>query len=131
MESITRESELEQILTWQYFNEEEQKPELTDSEFCRLDWMAMAWSLHLSQQPGVRPEGSGQAKAKLKNLSGPAVNEEFVLRVLCKLLDAVPPYQLIPIIPKMGEFSQWFDDTKLPEYRRMISTQIRVAARMH
>jgi hypothetical protein len=103
------------------------KPELTDSEFSGLDWMAMAWSLHLSQQFGGKSEGSGQGKAKLRNLSGPAVNEEFVLRALCKLLDAVPPYQLIPIIPKICEFSQWFDDTELPEYRRTISTRIREA----
>ena len=130
MESITRESELEQILTWEYFNEEEQKSELTDSEFSGLDWMAMAWSLHLSQQPGVRSEGSGQGKAKLENLSGPAVNEEFVLRALCKLLDTVPLYQLVPNIPKIREFSQWFDDTELPEYHRMISTRIREAAPM-
>ncbi len=130
-ESITRENELEQILTWEYFNEEGQKPELTDSEFSGLDWMAMAWSLHLSQQLGGKSEGSGQGKSKLQNLSGPAVNEEFVLRAFCKLLDAVPPFQLIPITPKICEFSQWFDDTELPEYRRTISTRIREAVRMH
>jgi len=130
-ESITTESELEQILTWEYFNEKEQKPELTDSEFSGLDWMAMAWSLHLSQQPGGKSEGSGQGKAKLRDLSGPTINEEFVLRALCKLLDAVPPFQLIPLIPKICEFSQWFDDTELPVYSRTISTRIREAVRMH
>jgi len=130
-ESITTESELKQILTWEYFNEEEQKPELTDSEFSGLDWMAIAWSLHLSQQPGGKSKGSGQGKAELQNLSGPGVNEEFVLRALCKLLDAVPPFQLIPLIPKIYEFSQWFDDTGLPEYRHTISTRIREAVRMH
>ena len=129
--SATRESELEQILTWEYYNEEEQKPELTDSEFSGLDWMAMAWSLHLSQQSGGASKGSGQGKSKLQNLSGPAVDEEFVLRALCKLLDAVPSYQLIPIAPKICEFSQWFDDIELPEYRRTISTRIREAVRMH
>jgi hypothetical protein len=51
MESMTRESEIEQILTWEYFHEEERELESTDSEFSGLDWMAMAWSLHLSQQP--------------------------------------------------------------------------------
>jgi len=131
VEPVTTESELEQILTWEYFNEEEQKPELTDSEFSGLDWMAMAWSLHLSPQPGGKSEGSGQGKLKLQNLSGPAVSEEFVLRALCKLLDAVPPFQLIPIIPKICEFSQWFDDTGFPEYRRTISARIREAVRMH
>jgi len=42
-ESMTRESELERILTWKCFHEEEQEPERTDSEFSGLDWMAMAW----------------------------------------------------------------------------------------
>jgi len=130
-EFMTRESELEQILTWEYFHEEEQEPEWTDSEFSGLDWMAMAWSLHLSQQAGRRKEGSGQGKAKLLNLGGLTVNEEFVLRALSKLLDAVPPYHIIPIIPKLCEFVQWFDDTELPEHRGMISTRIREAISMH
>ena len=129
--SITRESDPEQILTWEYFHEEEQERELTDSEFSGLDWMAMAWSLHLSQQSGGNSEGSGQGNVQLRNLSGPAVNEEFVLRALCKLLNATPPYQLIPIIPKLCEFLQWFDGTELPEYRGMISTRIREAVHMH
>ena len=128
--SITRESDLEQILTWEYFHEEEQERGLTDSEFSGLDWMAMAWSLHLSRQSGRNPEGSGKANAQLRNLSGPAVNEEFVLRALCKLVDAAPPYRLTPIIPKLCEFLQWFDDTELAEYRGMISTRIREAAHM-
>jgi len=128
-ESMTRESELEQILTWEYYHEEEQEPEWTGSEFSGLDWMAMAWSLHLSQESGRKREVSGQGNAKLLNLGGPTVNEEFVLRALCKLLDAAPPYQLIPIIPKLCEFVQWFDDTGLPEYRGMISTRIREAIR--
>jgi len=127
---MTRESELEQILTWEYFHEEEQEPERTDSEFSGLDWMAMAWS-HLSQQSGRKKVGSGQGNAKSLNLDGPTVNEEFVLRALCKLLDAATPYQILPIIPKLCEFVQWFDDTELPEYCGMISTRIREAIRMH
>jgi hypothetical protein len=130
-ESGTRESELEQILTWEYFHEEEQEREWTDSEFSGLDWMMMAWSLHLSRHSGKVTEGSGQGSATSRNLSGPAVNEEFVLRALCKLLDAAPPHQIIPIIPKLCEFVQWFDDIELPEYHRMISTRIKEAARMH
>jgi len=124
-ESMTRESELEQILTWEYFNEEEQEREWTDSEFSGLDWMAMAWSLHLSQHSGRKGKG------KSRNLGGPVVNEEFVLRSLCKLLDAVSPYQLTPIIPKFCEFLQWFDDTEFPEYHGTISTRIRDAVRVH
>ena len=128
---MTRGSELEQILTWEYFHEKGQEPEWTDSEFSGLDWMAMAWSLHLSQQSRRNTEISGQEEAKSGNLSGPTVNEEFVLRALCRLLDAAPAYQLIPIIPKLGEFVQWFDGSDLIEYRRMISTRIGEAIRMH
>jgi len=124
-ESMKQDSELEQILTWEYFHEEEHEREWTNSEFSGLDWMAMAWSLHLSQKSGRKTEGSGQG-----NLSGPTVNAEFVFRALCKLLDAAPPYQLIPIIPKICEFVQWFDGTELPEYRRMISMRIREVVRM-
>jgi hypothetical protein len=130
-ESMSQDSELEKILTWEYFHEEEQKREWTDSEFSGLDWMVMAWSLHLSKQSGRKTEGSGQRNATSRNLSGPVVNEEFVLRALCKLLDAAPPHQIIPIIPKICEFVRWYDDTELPEYHRMISTRIREAARMH
>jgi hypothetical protein len=127
-ESGTQESELEQILTWEYFHEEEQEREWTDSEFSGMDWMAMVWSLHLLQQSGRKIESSGLGNAKSRNVSGPAVNEEFVLRALCKLLDAAPPYQIVPITAKLCEFIQWFEDTEL---RRMISTRIREALRMH
>jgi hypothetical protein len=130
-ESATQQSELEQILTWEYFHEEEQEPERTDSEFSGLDWMAMAWSLHLSQRSGRKTERSGQGNAQSQNVSGPTVDEEFVLRALCKLLDAALPYQLIPIIPKLCEFVQWFDDTEHPEYCRIISARIREAIRIH
>jgi len=131
IQSMTQESELEQILTWEYFHEEEQEREWTDSEFSGLDWMAMAWSLHLSQHSGRNTDRSVQGAANLRNLNVPAVSEEFVLRALCMLLDAAPSYQLIPIIPKLCEFVQWFDDAELPEYRRMISTRIKEAIRMH
>jgi hypothetical protein len=131
VEPMTLESELEQILTWEYFHEEQQEREWTDLEFSGLDWMAMAWSLHLSQQSGRNVEGSEQDTAKSRDLSGRTVSEEFVLRALSKLLDAAPSYQLTPVIPKLCEFVQWFDDTDLPEYRHMISTQIREAVRIH
>ena len=131
IQSMTQESGLEQILTWEYFHEEEPEREWTHSKFSGLDWMAMAWSLHLSQHSGGKTDRSGQGEANLRNLSGPAVSEEFVLRALCKLLDAVPPYQVIPIIPELCEFVQWFNDAELPEYRHMISTRIKEAIRMH
>ena len=131
MEPMTQESELERVLTWEYYHEEEQEREWTDSEFSGLDWMAMAWSLHLSRDSGRKTEASEQGKEKSRNMSGVAVNEEFVLRALCKLLDAAPPHQLTPIIPKLCEFVQWFDDTELSEYRRMISTRIEETSSMH
>ena len=131
MGSSTRKSELEQILTWDYFHEAEQEAELTDSEFGGLDWMVMAWSLHISQQPVRRPGGSGQGKAQSRNLIEPAVNEEFVLRALCRLLDAAPYHRVIPIIPKLHEFVQWFDDTEHPEYWCMISRHVKKAVRRH
>ena len=131
MEPMTRDSELEQILTWEYFHEEDQEREWTDSEFSGLDWMAMAWSLHLSQQSGRNTENTEQEEAESGNLSGPTVNEEFVLQALCKLLDAAPTYQLTPIIPKLGEFVQWFDDSDLLEYRRMVSTRLKEVIRIH
>ena len=122
MEPSTPESELKNILTWDYFHKEEQEPEFTDSEFSGLDWMAMAWSLHLSRHAVRRTEGRGQREKQSQNLSQPTVNEEFVLRVLCKLLDAASSSQITPIIPKICEFVQWFDNTELPEYSSMIST---------
>ena len=109
----TPEGELQNILTWEYFHREERELVYTDSEFSGLDWMAMAWSLHLSQQ----------------SMSIPAVNEEFVLKALCRLLDAASYYQIFPIIPQLGEFTQWFDDTDLSEYRRMISTRVEAVRR--
>ena len=131
MDPMTQDSELEQILTWEYFHEEEQEREWTDSEFSGLDWMALAWSLHLSRQSERRTEGSRHGNPIPWYLSGPTVNEEFVLRALCKLLDVAPSHQLIPIIPKLVEFVQWFGDSELLEYRAMISTRIREVIRMH
>ena len=131
MRPSTPERELRKVLTWEYLNEEEAEPEFTESEFSGLDWMAMAWSLYLSQNFVKKTDGSGHGKAQSQNMNGPAVNEDFVLRALCKLLDAAPYHQIIPIIPKLLEFAQWFDDTELLEYRRLISTRAQEAVRRH
>jgi hypothetical protein len=131
IELSTPQSELEAVLTWEYFHEEEREPELTDSHFSGLDWMAMAWPLHLSQQSGRNTVGSIQGKAQLQILTGLVVNEEFVFGALCKLLDAAPYYWIIPIIPKLREFMQWFDDTELPEYHSMISIRVNEAVRRY
>ena len=131
MDSSTPESELEAILTWEYFHEQEKEPELTDSHFSGLDWMSMAWSLHLSQPSRRKTAGLRQGKAQLRTLSGPAVDEIFLCTALCKLLDAAPYYRIVPIIPTLREFIQWFDDAELSEYRSMISTRVNEAVRNH
>jgi len=59
------------------------------------------------------------------------VNEEFVLRVLCMLLDAAPHYQIIPVIPKLREFVQWFGDTEPSDYHSMIGARIDEAIHKH
>jgi len=127
METNTPTGELKNILTWKYFHQKEQESEFTDSEFSGLDWMAMAWSLHLSQQSGRKPKGSKLVRARWLDTSAPTVSEGFVLRALCKLLDAAPYYKIIPIIPTLCEFIQWFDDTDIPEFSRMISTRVKGA----
>ena len=119
-------SGLQTILTWEYFHAKKNRLKLTDSGliFSGLDWMAMAWSLHLSQQYGRKTEGPGQGEARSRGMSVPALTEEFVLRALFKLLDAASYYQIIPIITKLREFVQWFDDAELPESCFMISARI-------
>jgi hypothetical protein len=81
MESVTQESELKQILTWEYFHKEEPDSEWTDSDFNGLGWMVMAWSLHLSQQSGRVKEGPGQGKAELLDLSEPTVHVRVCLQL--------------------------------------------------
>ena len=130
-ESSTSFGELRAILSWEYFLEEEQEPVLTDSHFSGLDWMAMAWSLHLLQQCGRKTASSRQGKARLQDWTGLAVNEEFIFRALSKLLDAALYYLIIPIIPKLREFMLWFDGTELPEYHSMISTRVSKAVHRH
>ena len=128
----TPESELEDIITWEYFHEEEREPQYTDSEFSGLDWMVMAWSLHLSQQCWTNAAGgSTQGRAPLQDLGAPMISDEFVLRALSKLLDAAPYYQVTPIIPKLREFIEWFSGPSLSEYRIKISGQIEEVDRRH
>ena len=128
-ETTTPKSELEEILTWGYFHKEEQESQFTSLDFCGLDWMAMAWSLHLSQQCETILEDSTEAPgvAQSQDSRRPTVNEEFVLQVLCKLLDAAPYYRIIPITPKLCEFIDWFDDIESFMYRSIISAHIKQA----
>ena len=93
--------------------------------------MEIAWSLHLLQVTERTMEGSGQGQAQSHDLGGPAVNEEFVLRALCKLLEAALYYQIISIIPKLCEFVRWFDGTGLLTYCCVIFTWIEEAVRQH
>ena len=115
--------ELKAILTWEYFCKEGQEPEFTDRVFSGLDWMALAWSLHLAQQSSTTTTVLAQRAAQQSSLR-PSVNEEFVLKVLCKLLDAAPYYSIFPIIPKLCEFVEWFDDPELIGFRSKVSASI-------
>ena len=119
----TPETRLWNILTWGYFHEKEQEANFTDLDFSGVDWMAMAWSLHLSQQSKAKSGGPLQ-EVESHGLSARAVTEEFVLQALCKLLEAAPYYQTIPVTHKVYEFVHWFDDTDVPEYRGRIFAQM-------
>ena len=112
--------ELNRILTWEYFCKEVRDPEFTDRVFSGLDWMAMAWSLHLSQQSSTTPTVLAQRAAQPPSLREPPEDEEFVLQVLCRLLDAAPYYSILPIIPKLRELVEWLDDPRLVDYKSMV-----------
>ena len=116
--------ELKAILTWEYFCKEGQEPVSTDGVYSGLDWMALAWSLRLSQQSSMTTTVLAQRAAQPSGLREPPENEEFVLRVLCRLLDAAPYYSILPIIPKLREFVAWFDDSELVDYQSMVSASI-------
>jgi hypothetical protein len=126
---------LKKIITWEYFHEEEHKPVFTDFDFCGLDWMALAWSLQLSQCSRTKGEGPSQGPAQgpaqLLDRTALMVNEELALQALCKLLESAWSSQIIPIIPKLREFIHWFDDNDLPDYCHTISAHINEAVRRH
>jgi len=130
-ETSTAENELEMILTWEYFHEEERGSEFTGLQFSGLDRMVMAWSLHLSQQSGTVMGRSANGNGGPQDPGVSVVNEEFVLRVLCMLLDAAPHHQIIPVIPKLREFVQWFGDTEPSDYHSMIGARIEEAVHKH
>ena len=117
-------TELNEILTWEYFCKKEQDPQYTNGEFSGLDWMAMAWSLSLSQQSSATATVSAQRAAQAPGLGEPLVNEQFVLCVLCRLLDAAPSYSIIPIIPKLCEFIGWFENAEPLGYQSRVSARI-------
>ena len=117
-------TELKEILTWDYFCKKEQDPEFTDKVFSGLDWMAMAWSLCLSQQSGTTTTVSAQRAVQPQGFGEPLINEEFVLQVLCRLLDVAPSYSILPITPKLYEFVGWFDNTKFLDYQGRVIASI-------
>ena len=117
-------TELKGILTWVYFCEEGQEPEFTDRVLSGLDWMEKAWLLHLSQQSSMT---TTVGAAQPPGLREPPVNEEFILRVLCRLLDAAPYYSILPIIPKLHGFVELFDDAKLLDDQSRVSARIEEA----
>ena len=123
----TGEPEIREVLTWKYFCEGEQAPELTDERFSGVDWMAQAWSLHLAQQPGTQATGSGQSKAQSPTPEEAWLNGRFVLQTLHSLLIAAPSYSILPNIPQILQFVEWFDDQRLTEYQSGISACIEEA----
>ena len=132
-EGTTPESELEGILTWNYFHKKESEYEFTPLDYSGLDWMEKAWSLHLSQHRETMvedPMGTpGAAQSQDSGSGRPKVNEVFVLQALCKLLDAAPYYRIVPIIPKVHNFVYSFGDAELSGYRSIISGYIEAARR--
>ena len=93
--------------------------------------MAMAWSLYLSKQPGtklIRPTERGPYLPYcLENW----LDEQFVLEALCRLLEAAPHYSIIPNIPKLHEFAQWFGDPEHFKHQSMISARVEEASHRH
>jgi len=124
-ETDTPESAFGEILTWEYFHEKEREDKFTDLDYSGLDWMAIAWSLHLSQK--------SRAKVAVQSRGSTAtvITEEFVLQALCKLLEAAPYHQILPIVPKLCEFVQWFDDIGFSDNRVRISARMEEAVRKH
>ena len=120
-------TELKDILAWGYFCKEPQEPVFTDGVYSGLGWMALAWSLCLSQQSSMPTTVLAQRAAQPPDLREPPENEEFVLQVLCRLLNAAPYYSILPIVPKLREFVEWFDDAALLEYQSMVSASIEEA----
>ena len=117
------------ILTWEYFCKEDPKHEMSDAEFSGLDWMAMAWSLHLSQPSGTKVTISTQEEKGPQSHEERWLSEQFVLQVLCRLLEAAQYHSVIPIIPRFHEFVEWFDDSEHSEYKSAISARLEGAVR--
>ena len=127
-EISTAESELEKILTWEYFHEDEREFERTGPRYSGLDWMMKAWSLHLSQQSGTTIDDSTRGEARPQVSGGPMINEGFVLCALLKLLGAALDaalYNLVAqIIPNIRQFVQPFEHPDHSEYRSRIEELI-------
>ena len=75
-------------------------------------FIATVWDR--SAKGETRPQGSG----------APVVNEGLVLCALYKLLDEAPYHHIIPIIPKLREFIQWFEHAELSEYYSRIGARV-------
>ena len=120
-------TELKGILTREYFCKKGQGPVFTDRVFSGLDWMEKAWSLHLSQHSSTASTALSQGAAQPQSVREPPENEEFVLQVLFRLLDAAPYYSILPIIPKLRGFVASFDDARLLDDQSWMSARIEEA----
>ena len=129
--TLSSKDELEEILTWEYFCKEEEAPGWTDAEFSGLDWMAMAWSLHLSKHSGTELIPLTQRGPYLPDRLEDWLDEQFVLEALYRLLEAAPHYSIIPNIAKLHEFVQWFGDPEHFKWQSMISARVEEASHRH
>ena len=123
MRQDTPQAELEEILTWGYFCEENREPDLTDTEFNGLDWMTMTWSLYFSPGPDAGEtvrvgRNSFYCSYRRPRTAG------FVLRALCKLLDVAPYHIVIPVIPKLREFVTQFENPELSYHRSVVAARV-------
>ena len=116
--------EISNIITWEYFCEENPEQRLTNGEFSGLDWMEQAWLLHLSKPDGTKVTVSTQEEDGHWSYEERCLSEQFVLQVLWNLLDAAHYHFVIPIIPRLRKFVERFDDSEHFRCKSAISERI-------
>ena len=113
----TQKQELEAIITLGYFHEQENQSRYTDTAHSGLDWMAVAWQLHLSQRDGQETDEPVHTE---ENFYQAGINAQDVLSALYNLLTAAPHLQIIPLITQICDFLELFDAPDLFEYHSAI-----------
>jgi hypothetical protein len=105
--SDTPEGELEEIITWRYFHEEECKLEFTEAKFSGLDWVIIGWPPHLPHSSRTMSALEQYQVAERSDLSASKVNEVFILQALCKLNCCCPNSNLRSL--KCPRVERWTD----------------------